>query len=252
MEDRRVGLVIRALRRRRSWRQVDLARAAGMSQSEISRAELGHLDSLSLRALRRVLAALDARLYAVVRWRGGDIDRLVDEQHARIAAVVAAELRASGWTVLSEVTFARLGERGSFDLLAGRPEERIAAMFEIKTEVTSAEETQRRFDAKRRVVASVVEERFGWRPRAVGSFLVLADSSPNRRRMQLLGDLLGAPGALGTRESRSWLKAPAGAVFGVWFVRLAHGWGTKRGQGGSHRVRVRRDGVSRAGHPPDG
>jgi predicted transcriptional regulator len=39
VDDRRVGLVIRALRRRRGWRQVDLAAAASVSQSLIARAE---------------------------------------------------------------------------------------------------------------------------------------------------------------------------------------------------------------------
>ena len=60
MEDRRIGTALRALRRRRGLRQLDVAEAAGVGQTTISRAERGHLKSLSNAALRRVAAALDA------------------------------------------------------------------------------------------------------------------------------------------------------------------------------------------------
>ena len=45
MDDRRLGLVIRALRRRHGWRQQDLATYSGLSQSAISRVEAGHIDA---------------------------------------------------------------------------------------------------------------------------------------------------------------------------------------------------------------
>lgn len=60
VDDRRVGLIVRALRRRRGWRQIDLAGAGKCSQSLISLVERGHLDRLSTKALRTILAALDA------------------------------------------------------------------------------------------------------------------------------------------------------------------------------------------------
>ncbi len=79
MDGRRLGLVIRASRRRRGWRQLDLARAAAVSQSTVSAVERGHLDTLSLRTIKAVVAALDGRLVHEVRWRGGHIERLMDE-----------------------------------------------------------------------------------------------------------------------------------------------------------------------------
>jgi transcriptional regulator with XRE-family HTH domain len=241
VDDRRTGLVLRALRRRRSWRQADLSQEAGLSQSAVSRAELGHLDSLSLRQLRSMFAAVDARVVVEIRWRGGDIDRLIDAGHAQIAVAVATELSRLGWDSLSEVTFMRVGEHGSYDMLAVRPAQRVAAMFEFKTDITSAEETQRQFDAKRRVVASVVEERFGWRPLQIGAFLVVSDTSRNRRRVAALGSILRAALPLSTREVRRWLRSPAGPAGGVWFVRFTHGRGSKCGPRGSHRVRRPRD-----------
>lgn len=259
MEDRRVGLVLRSLRRRRRWRQGDLSLESGVSQSAVSRAELGHLDTLSLRRLRRLFQALDARLVIEIRWRGGDIDRLVDEEHARLAAAVASELSRLGWEFLAEVTFMRLGERGSYDILAVRQSDRVATMFELKTEITSAEETQRRFDAKRRVLAAVIEERFGWRPREVGAFLVISDTSRNRRRVAMLSQLLRAALPGGTREVRRWLRRPTGSLAGVWFVRFTHSRGSKCKPGGSHRIRrprrrpeVGEHGNSGSSHPRSG
>jgi transcriptional regulator with XRE-family HTH domain len=126
VDDRRLGLVIRALRRKRRWRQVDLAGAAGVSQSLVSRAEAGHVDTLTMRALRRICAALDIRLDLDTRWRAGDLDRLLDSRHAEIAGEVGRVLVDGGWLALHEVTFAIGGERGSIDLLGVRGAERIA------------------------------------------------------------------------------------------------------------------------------
>ena len=64
MDDGRAGRVLQRLRLRRVMRQVDLAAAAGVSQSTISLIERGHLDTLALRTIRLVFAAVDACLAA--------------------------------------------------------------------------------------------------------------------------------------------------------------------------------------------
>ncbi|MGH2464131.1 MAG: helix-turn-helix domain-containing protein, partial [Candidatus Limnocylindrales bacterium] len=109
MDDRRVGLVIRALRRRRGWRQSDLAAAAGFSQATISGLERGHVDNLSLRTLRRILLALEARADVDLRWRGGALDRVVDEGHARVVGRVVRWLASHGWRTSVEVTYSVYG-----------------------------------------------------------------------------------------------------------------------------------------------
>ena len=81
MDDRTAGLVIRAIRRRRGWRQEDLADRAEVSRSQISRAERGWFDQLTLRSIRRIYAALEARLLLAPRWHGAELDRLLDEDH---------------------------------------------------------------------------------------------------------------------------------------------------------------------------
>ena len=53
MDSIRLGRGIRALRHRRGWRQEDLAAAAGVSQSEVSRIELGQLEAVPVLRARR-------------------------------------------------------------------------------------------------------------------------------------------------------------------------------------------------------
>ena len=40
-----------------------------------------------------------------VQWRGGDLDRLLDEAHAGLVERVAQLLRRLGWQVLVEVSY---------------------------------------------------------------------------------------------------------------------------------------------------
>ena len=140
------------------------------------------MGTLTVDVLRRVTRALEARLEIDLRWRGGEIDRLVDEVHARLSAKIAATLAELGWAVFPEVTFMRAGERGSIDLVGVKPSEMAAVIVEVKSELTSYEQTQRRLDAKARVAASVIQERFGWRPKHVLVVLALANTSSNRER----------------------------------------------------------------------
>ena len=237
MDDRRVGLVMRALRRRRGWRQVDLGRAADVSQSVISRAERGHLGSLSWHTLRRILTALDARLEADVRWRGGELDRLLDSRHALLVATASEVMLAAGWSVHQELTYSIYGERGALDLVGARQDAGTAVATEIKSEITSWEETQRRFDAKVRLMPDILGERLGWRPRIVGQVIVLDDSSTNRRRIRLLGRAVDHAYPSGSREVRRWLRNPDGPLRGLWFLSPGHGRNVREKTGGFHRVR---------------
>lgn len=222
MEDRRIGTALRALRRRRGLRQRDVAEAAGVSQTTVSRAERGHIASLSNVVLRRICGALDAQLALEVRWRGGALDRMLDEWHALLGVAVADTLQSRGWQVIPEATYSRYGERGSIDLLAAHHAARTVVVCELKTEVTSYEATQRRFDAKRRLADVIAVERFGWRPVAVGALLVVLDTTANRARLARVSSLIAASLPAGNVEIRRWLQRPVGPLSGLWFVRLSH------------------------------
>ena len=111
MDDVRVGRILRALRRRRGWTQKELGRLADVSQQAISLIERGYGGRLSGETVRRVFAALDARWEPDVSWRGGDLDRLLDEKHARLVGEISRRLARVGWDVAIEVTYSDFGDR---------------------------------------------------------------------------------------------------------------------------------------------
>jgi transcriptional regulator with XRE-family HTH domain len=100
--------------------QAEVAAAAGVSQTLVSLIERGHLDTVSLRSLRAVLAAVGARTELLVTWRGGALDRLLDEAHATLVGLRPPMLTALGWAVTLEATYSVYGERGSIDVLAAK------------------------------------------------------------------------------------------------------------------------------------
>ena len=87
---------IRALRHHRGWRQADLGRRAGLSRDTVSRVERGRLQGMTLGALARMTAALDASLIVDVRWQGAELDRLTDRAHAALQNATAERLRRAG------------------------------------------------------------------------------------------------------------------------------------------------------------
>ena len=228
MDDIRAGRLLRALRVRRGLRQLDVATAAGIGQSTVSLMERGHLDRLSLRTVRRVYAVVDARFDSLVSWRGGAIDRLLDERHSLLVGSVAAVLRTAGWRVELEVSFAVYADRGSIDLLAFHAPSGTLLVIEVKTELTSIEETIRRQDVKVRHAASVAAERFGWDSRWVGRLLVILDGSTSRRRVERHEGTLSVAYPDRAAAVRRWIRAPVGALRGLLFMSLSNTGGTKR------------------------
>jgi hypothetical protein len=181
--------------------------------------ERGHGSRLSGAALRRLFGALDARWEPAISWRGGDLDRLLDARHARVVGVAVGLLRARGWQVEVEVTYSAYGERGSLDLLAWWPVNRIALVVEVKSELVSVEATVRKLDEKvRQVIQTLAETRFGERPSAVGRLLVLPDTTTERRRVARQDAILAAALPVRGTVLRRWLRTPVGPVRGILFV----------------------------------
>ncbi len=178
MDPVRIGRSLRAIRRSRGQRQLDVARAAGVSQTLVSAIERGHGG--------RVLVAT---LGLVVRYRGGTLDRLVDERHAATVAGVLGTLHSRGWTTAVEVTFNHHGDRRSIDVLAVHPITRAALVVEVKSAIASAEETLRRLDVKVRLGAVLARQRFGLPVERVAPLLAMLDSTANRRRVARLAPL---------------------------------------------------------------
>lgn len=82
MDAQRLGSVFRAVRIRKGWRQADLAASARVSTATISRIECGTFEGLSIGTLLRVAAASDIRIDWLPRWRGGELDRMMNAGHA--------------------------------------------------------------------------------------------------------------------------------------------------------------------------
>jgi transcriptional regulator with XRE-family HTH domain len=233
----RLGLGIRALRRRRGWRQKDLAAAARVGQTLVSLIERGHVDQVSIPALQAVAAAVDARLTLEIRWRAGDLDRLLDSDHARLSATFVDRLRADGWESRVEVTYATPRSYGSIDVLAWHAPTRTLLVIEIKTAIPSAEATLRKLDEKVAVAANVARQRFGWVAAHMAHVLVVEDTSTNRRRMDAHAALFEAALPRSGAGLRRWLADPVGAVAGRLFLSPSAVGAAIQHTGGRHRVR---------------
>lgn len=210
----------------------------GCHQTTISRAERGQLEHLSHGLLKRIFAALGARFEGEVRWRGGEIDRLIDARHATLVEQVSGLIAGWGWFALPEVTFSVYGERGSIDLLAAHAGSRTVVVFEMKTDMYSIEETVRRHDVKVRHVAAIAVERFGWRPERIARILVIAESTPARAAIARHQATFAAVYPLRGKQVREWLQRPVGVGDGVWLLRLKHAEIGKRRGSGFSRVRA--------------
>jgi transcriptional regulator with XRE-family HTH domain len=232
-----LGLGIRALRRRRGWRQRDLAAAARVSQTTASLIERGHSDKSSLDAIRAVAAALDARLVLEIRWRAGDLDRLLDTDHARLSGTLVRRLQSWCWDARIEVTYVAAGRAGSIDILAWHAETGTLLVIEVKTAIASGEATMRKLDEKVRIAADLARERFGWAPVVVGRLLAVEDTSTNRRRIGANRTFFDAALPVSGLALRRWLASPAGASDGLLFVSSSDHTAVIHGRGGQHRVR---------------
>ena len=251
VEDMRVGLAVRGLRRRRGLRQSDVAGLAGVAQATVSRLERGHLDRLSMATLRGIFGALEATVELAPRWRGGEIDRLLDSEHAALVIEAATFVGGLGWLPVPEVSYSVYGERGSIDLVALREHESVAVMLEIKTSINSVEELLRKTDVKMRLLPKLIADRFGWRPRSVVRILVVSDNRTNRRRIQSMGPLLISTFPGSTVDTKRWLRRPGVGQPGLWFLSASHGRDVGHGTGGRDRIRVRPKGPDLATQPPD-
>src|SRR5215210_3669067 len=191
MDPVRFGRQVRALRRRRGWRQIDLASNAHLSRATISRVELGHVEEVTVRAVQAISTAMSARLDLALSWNGEALDRLLDAGHAELVEMVAGELRALNWDVAIEVSFNIRAERGSIDVLAFHPTTGVVLVVEVKSVVPDLQATLFTLDRKTRLAPEIARAR-GWNGRAVGRLLVIREARTSRRRVATHAQMLEA------------------------------------------------------------
>ena len=151
------------------------------------------------------------------RWKGAELERLLDEDHSVVVATVARRLEAMGWSAELEVTYSEFGERGSIDVLAIRPFLRAVAVIEVKTDVAAAEAIGRKLDEKARLSPRIVMQRWGWQPVTVGRIVVMPDTM-RLRRLVARHEVIGRMFPVDAVAIRRWLGNPVGTMAGLWFI----------------------------------
>jgi transcriptional regulator with XRE-family HTH domain len=218
MDGQRFGRSVRALRHRLGWRQSDLAVRCGMSQAAVSRLERGVVGGVAMDVLERVTGALGAELEVRVRWRGEELDRLLDAAHATIVDRLIEILSDLGWECAPEATFWIRGERGSIDLLAWHPPTGRLLVVEVKTVVPDIQQMLGSLDRKVRLAGSIAARR-GWRAEGVARAVVLPATSTNRRRVERFGATMRAALPADGTAMRRWLADPVRPCPGaLWFL----------------------------------
>lgn len=238
MDDLRVGLALRSVRRRLGWRQQDVAGRAGVSQRLVSLAEGGQLERLSIHSLRAIGNALEVRLPVEPLWRGGQLPRLLDAEHAALVNAVASIMRRRGWQIVVEYTFNHYGDRGSVDLVGWHPRYRAMVVVEVKSRITDVQDLFAAMARKLRTVPKLLAEERGWLSTCVGQLLVVAEASAQRSLVARHDEIFASTFPARGREARSWLVHPAGSLSALWFLSASNGVAAKRRRLGPQRIRT--------------
>jgi transcriptional regulator with XRE-family HTH domain len=226
------------LRVRQQLTQADLARQAGVSRRAVSMLELGMAQRLRLDTVEAIVTALGARVDVRLLWNGPELDRLLDERHAALAAMVKRRLEGWGWLVRVEVSYSQWGERGRIDLLAFHPATRILLVIELKTMLVDVQGLLGSLDAKVRLAADV-SRRFAWDLRWIVPAIVFSEDRTTRNRVARVGELFDRY-ALRGRAASTWMRhptpepAPTGLLL---YVDVGPG---QRSTASAPRVRARR------------
>lgn len=221
MDSLRLGLGVRALRRRRGWTQDELARKAGLSQASISRAETGGVRHLTVGTLHRIAEALGARVSVRLYWNGADLDRLLDAAHAGLVDEVLRLLAVNGWEAFPEVTFNEYGERGSIDILAWHPGHGALLIVEVKSAVPDIQAMLAGVDRKARIAKGLAAQR-GWRVRSISRLIVLPEDRTARRRIAAHEATFERTFPARTRRVRRWIATPTEPIAGILFLSSIH------------------------------
>ncbi len=220
-----------------------MSRIAWVSQSQVSLVERGFASQMRLGTIRAIGDALEIATPVTPRWRGADLFRLLDADHALLVEAVGARLVAAGWEITLEYTFNHYGERGSVDVLAWNPRHEALLLVEVKSRLVDLQDLFASMARKRRIVPKLVAEERGRQARLLGVLLVVAESTSNRttisRHRASFASALPARGV----AVRRWVLGPEGDLAGIQFLPLSRPSTDQQNaglSGGSRRVRIAR------------
>jgi transcriptional regulator with XRE-family HTH domain len=239
MDGTRFGRQFRALRLQKDMRQADVGRIADLSRPVISRIDRGLIGNIQLGQLERAAIAVGAAVDLRLRWNGEQLDRLLDEAHARLVELTVVALRTAGWDVAVEVSFSVWGERGSIDVFGVHLKTGIVVVVEVKSVVPDTQQTLHGLDRKTRLATQLAKDR-GWRCRGVARLLVVGDSATSRRRIERLEATYATAFPVRGIEVRRWMRNPHQPISGLLFVAYAPRGSAKGPRHNHQRVRRRR------------
>ncbi len=131
---------------------------------------------------RSVATTLGIRADVRLRWQGGELDRVLNAVHAALHEELARYLGGRvGWARRHEVSFSIYGERGVIDILAWHAETRSLLIIELKTELVDPQDLVATMGQQIRLGTRIAAQ-YGWAPLSVSVWVVVVDSSTNRRR----------------------------------------------------------------------
>ena len=119
-----------------------------MSQATVSRLERGCLGKMALRTVERAVICLGADLDVRVRWRGEELDRLLDATHAAMVERLIGILVATRLGVRRGGDVPDRRERGSVDLLAWHERTGRLLVVETKSVVPDMQQMLSAFDRR--------------------------------------------------------------------------------------------------------
>ena len=204
----RLGTALRDARLASGLRQIDLAKAAGISQARVSELERGLGASASLETWARAGAAVGEQLVGFLELAPGATPPR-DIEHLRRQAALIDLARPGGWQALPELALDAGAPRSrSADVALVRWDRREAILAEIWNWFDDVGASLRSLDGKREalVVRLLRDEPHGreWRVRCL--FVVRR----TRRNERLVADLRPLFRARFPGSSRDWLHALSG------------------------------------------
>ena len=217
MDDAKIGATVRAVRIRRRLTQAEVAELASVRPSAVSLLERGLFKDLPLATMRSIATALGMWYEITAKWRGIDLDRLVNGAHDALqGAVLRWFVRLPGWIAVPEVSFSIYGERGAIDVLAWHEATRTLLIVELKTFLVDPAELVRTMNTRVRLGRQLGAGQ-GWPPRTVARWVIFTDTRTNRRHIAAHRDVLAPLTTTDGRRMRTWLRSPAGPVSALSF-----------------------------------
>ena len=197
----RVGAEIKALRERRGWTRLELARRAGLGRMVESRIERG-MSPLGLDALQRIAIALDQPLQ--VTFGRDRLEAPSDAGHLAIQELVLRLGRAAGYTASFELATRPAEPWRSADVGLRDDRRRRLILVECWNTIGDVGAAARSSERKRAEADALAAAGWGDEPVAVGVVWVVRATARNRALVARYPEVFAArfPGS-----STGWVRA---------------------------------------------